>query len=94
MCMVSNKMCGDKDIYIRFDIQGDPEAATQPRGTGYCKCEAIARLAEAPDNAKWRQCPLQPALLVGESGSPLRGERRHSHVCTGTYYPTSTYNAV
>ncbi len=27
-----------------------------PRRTGYCECEAIARLAEPPDNAKWRHC--------------------------------------
>ncbi len=52
-----------------------------PRRTGYCECEAIARQADPTDNAKWRQCPLQPAKLVGESGSPRRGERRHSHVC-------------
>ncbi len=51
-----------------------------PRRTGYCECEAIARLAEPPDNAKWRRSPRR-----GEPDSPTSkagwsGHSRHSHV--------------
>ncbi len=37
----------------------------------------ISRLAEQPEIESGDFCPFQPAKLVGRSGSPLWGERRH-----------------